>query len=223
MMGAKRFAMTRVTQSLVLGCFLYLAALSLSKAALLGVALMLVLTLLDRPGVLILVLIACLTFVMYTESGNRVLRNVMFRMDTFGIDADDSLAGRGYDRIWNHPEYIVLGAGEGAVDRFNTRLKGGELHSTWGTVLFSYGLIGLGLFLNFLRRLWKLSGKYFLYTVPAWIYGLTHQGLRFTTLWLLLALVACFGDQKARETIPSERVSQKSSSPSVRQLLPYLK
>src|SRR5918994_582076 len=69
------------------------------------------------------------------------------RLGTIGEQGDDSLAGRGYDRIWRHPEHLVFGAGEGAGLRF-TEFGGlvKEMHSTLGTVLFSYGIVGFSLF-----------------------------------------------------------------------------
>jgi hypothetical protein len=110
------------------------------------------------------------------------------RLDNIGKEGDDSWEGRGYDRIWENPEYLILGAGEGGVNRFNSLAN--EIHSTFGTVLFSYGILGFVLFLLLLWLIFRPAElRYFVYFVPVCLYGLTHQGLRFTLLWIFLGLV----------------------------------
>lgn len=49
---------------------------------------------------------------------------------------------RGYDRITLYPEYILYGAGEMANKRFVKSYQQLEMHSAFGTILFSYGIIG---------------------------------------------------------------------------------
>lgn len=97
---------------------------------------------------------------------------------------------RGYDRIANHPYYNFLGAGEGARDnRIETYLnlsgKVLELHSTFGTVLFSYGLIGSGLFLYLFYRN-KKDIDFIIIIISLSPYLLTHNVLRSPFFWLLL-------------------------------------
>lgn len=71
------------------------------------------------------------------------------------------------------------------------------MHSTVGTVLFSYGVIGTFLFGIVLWRIYRRSGfANFLYLAPAFAYGLTHQGLRFSLLWVLFAALAVTGRQR---------------------------
>jgi hypothetical protein len=61
-------------------------------------------------------------------------------------------------------------------------------------ILFSYGVVGLSLFLAAIWCLYRLSSEgRFLYLLPPFLYGITHQGLRFTFLWLLLAVLAILG------------------------------
>ena len=111
--------------------------------------------------------------------------------------SDDGLAMRGYDRIVNHPNYLVFGAGEGAWWRFDSYIDG-ELHSSIGTLLFSYGIVGLGLFTWFLVRAAGDRKLLFVaYACPLALYGLTHNGLRFTLMWELLAVLSCVGADTA--------------------------
>ncbi|HEY1064471.1 MAG TPA: hypothetical protein VGE52_00115, partial [Pirellulales bacterium] len=95
------------------------------------------------------------------------------------------------DRIWNHPEYLLFGAGEGAYTRFHSHINL-ELHSSLGTLLFCYGLIGLLLFFRTIAVLVRDCGwRVLWYFAPAMAYGLTHNGLRQTEFWLIAVLIVC--------------------------------
>ena len=167
---------------------LWLAAISLSKAALGGVVGLILLLTGARPRIILLMIVLALglsRMIDLTPLG----QNIQARVEHLGWD--DSLEGRGYDRIWKYPEYLVFGAGEGADDRFGWTA---EIHSTFAMVLFCYGIPGSFLFLAFFYELFCLAGwQYFKFLLPALLYGLTHQGLRFTEFWILMAVVTCVG------------------------------
>jgi hypothetical protein len=130
-------------------------------------------------------------FTMFEPSGDIVDRATGRFETTADEDSGVSLAGRGYDRIWNHKEHWIVGAGEGAYTRFKSDIGSHELHSSLGTLFFSYGIVGTSLFASFGFILLRGAGlRGVLQVIPAALYGLTHQGLRFTLLWVLLATVA---------------------------------
>jgi hypothetical protein len=182
----------------------YLVMVSLSKAALLSFALLLLLASVcqrvTRPtklallglilgGVVIAVAQPRLVDDLLAQG---VIGKVADRLGNIGEQGDDSLAARGYDRIWRHPEHLVFGAGEGAAFRFVRWQfdKAREMHSTLGTVLFSYGIVGFSLFLALLAVVFRRAPlAHMLYSLPIWSYGLTHQGLRDTMLWVFLGMV----------------------------------
>jgi len=125
-------------------------------------------------------------------AGNiRVIDKTVQRFATIGNDPDDTFAGRGYDRIARFPQYLVFGAGEGGYARFSSDLfRELELHSGIGTILFCYGIIGLILFGWFLWGVIAGAPLYnAAYALMPVLYGLTHQNLRFTSFWILLAFV----------------------------------
>ncbi|MDW7671924.1 MAG: hypothetical protein SCK57_12420 [Bacillota bacterium] len=95
---------------------------------------------------------------------------------------------RGYYRIIEYPEYWILGAGEGAnVERFRAS---GEFHSTLGNIQVSYGIIGLVLFLRYMYLALKKDGFQSWYIIAFILaYGLTHNGIRNSMLWILIALI----------------------------------
>jgi hypothetical protein len=100
-----------------------------------------------------------------------------------------------------YPEHLILGAGEGAAERFYTSRRGdtedgtnggAEVHSTLGVVLFAYGIPGTALFLLFLWRVVRADPAHALtLVVPLLAYGLAHNGLRFSFFWFCLAVVYC--------------------------------
>jgi hypothetical protein len=100
--------------------------------------------------------------------------------------------GRGYDRIWNHPWHLAFGAGEGAYGRFRSGYLG-EMHSSVGTLLFSYGIAGCLLLIFFLILVIKQNKftEYFI-LIPLLIYSLTHMGLRFSYFWIVIAFLAAY-------------------------------
>ena len=102
--------------------------------------------------------------------------------------------------------YLVLGAGQGATERFDTE---GEVHSTPGTLIFSYGLPGSVLFVLFL---WNIVGgdavRSTLLLAPLLAYGLVHNGLRFPWFWLAVCVIY-YCASTAR---PDDAQSPRSSS-----------
>ena len=44
-----------------------------------------------------------------------------------------------------------------------------------------------------------------IYVGPPLLYGLTHQGFRFSLLWILLAVLAAMPEAKAKPGVPAVR------------------
>lgn len=121
---------------------------------------------------------------------NQLFRAVEVRIENIGQDSDDNIQGRGYDRIADYPEYWLFGAGEGEYQRFPGPLQGNELHSTLGNIQISYGLIGLISFLLVIYYALKPNHYRFLYIIFfLLLYGLTHNGLRNSLFWILIAMI----------------------------------
>ncbi len=117
--------------------------------------------------------------------GGYLLVNYDMRISGMMDEKDSSLGGRGYDRIYYHPMYLLFGAGEGFYDRFQS-LHQGEIHSSLANILFSYGVIGFGLFSMIIRR-------HFWHNVicmsPLLMYSLTHNSIRSPLVWIALAII----------------------------------
>lgn len=105
-------------------------------------------------------------------------------------EGDSSLESRGYFAFLNgNALQIMFGIGTQGVDQ----VLGHEVHSTLASVLNNYGFIGFVIFCAALcvwaNRLWKAYGLVGLICLagPPMLYGLTHNGIRFTIFWILFA------------------------------------
>lgn len=122
---------------------------------------------------------------------NPLINSVQKRLQSIGNDSDDSLEGRGYDRIFEYPEYWLFGAGEGEFTRFKNQRM--EFHSTLGNIQVSYGLVGTVLFIIFMLLALKNDNcKSWYILLSLMTYGLTHNGIRNSLLWILLALMVSY-------------------------------
>ncbi|GHU76955.1 hypothetical protein AGMMS49992_23580 [Clostridia bacterium] len=121
-------------------------------------------------------------------SETKLYISVIHRLQDIGKSDDDSIEGRGYDRIIDYPNYIYCGAGEGEFIRFGRSM---EIHSTIANMLFSYGIIGSALFYSFLLRCIKYSKCKDLYIIIAFlIYGIAHNGTRNIMMWVAFSFLS---------------------------------
>jgi len=186
----------------------YLQTLSLSKAGLvcfglLGVTLLLLpaLTLRMRLGFFgacILILIYGFFEISHLERLAEDYQNIdqaLSRLEDIGEEGDDSLEGRGYNRIAQNPEFLIFGAGEGGYLRFAGFSKALEMHSGIGTLVFSYGIVGFALFFAMLYNIVSRNDLIVLCLITIlFIYGFTHQNIRFTPFWLFLGV--CYAQKE---------------------------
>ena len=195
---------------LVLGAAVMTTFLSGSRGALLGLFALIGVALVWRGldsrwgsilGLLALGLVATLVVAGFSlEPGafDRLVEEIvppgsLDRLNPSANHRNVDIASRGYDRLWLYPEHLVLGAGEGAYARFDLSALPRahlEMHSAFGTILFSYGMPGLAIFgLLFWRVFRRAQFSHFLYFLPVCFYNLTHQGIRFSMFWVFVALV----------------------------------
>nr|MBA3821505.1 hypothetical protein [Deltaproteobacteria bacterium] len=180
-------------------CATYLALLSASKAALVSVAILGLVAVINRLRTLVVLGIVAAFFIFVAnpfESAIERSTNRISNDQTMGFFEE-----RGYDRLVQHPEWLLFGGGEGEYMRFKETSSIGshELHSSIGTLVFCYGLAGTFLFFVFLHRVVKgASWTRLMILGPPAAFGLTHQGLRFTMLWVMLGIVVMLNEQDAQ-------------------------
>lgn len=189
-MAQRPLGMSRLKGAIGITSCAYLALLSASRSSLAGVLILLVVLVFSNPRTIIIASIAAIGLV---SIGGPIANAIDYNEKRATEDRDPNLSfaqERGYERIWRSPEYLLTGAGEGANERFVFRKgeKRRELHSSFGTVAFGYGVVGLALLLVFATRVVRGAPlRMSLMLVPALVYTSAHQGLRFTMLWIVLA------------------------------------
>jgi len=135
------------------------------------------------------VLLVSLVGVFDLYTGGGIADRLDTRLGSLERKMDSLESERKYDRILAHPEYWWVGAAEGSTERF-LGYEGGEIHSSFGNMLFAYGFVGLGLLLLLLWRAVRSAPLYaWLCLAAPLTYSLTHMGLRSTAFWLLLAVM----------------------------------
>jgi hypothetical protein len=203
-LGRKRLGFSAWKTGIGVTAAIYLALLSASKAALLGCGILLVVSVLNNPKAVVLAGLAMLAALFMGGPISDAIGMTKSRLEAPDrYEEYNFFELRGYDRITAHKEYLFLGAGEGGLSRFEeTSVIGDhELHSSAGTLIFCYGVVGTILFLRFLYRIvagvrWRMA----LLLLPAMAYSMAHQGLRFTMLWVVLGVFVGLKHEKLAST-----------------------
>jgi hypothetical protein len=182
--------------SALFGTSLFLAISSLSKAAMISnfIVIALVLKPVSSRKALwawfTIASIAFFTLIVFFQRG--VFDEYLFveRLLNITNENDSSLESRGYFAfLEGNTLQLIFGLGAQGVDY----IVGHEVHSTFGSVINNYGLFGFVLFFGacamWAFRLWHHYGFIGLVCLaaPAMLYGVTHNGTRFTIFWLLFA------------------------------------
>ena len=169
----------------------FFAILSVSKAVIASFVLFWAYVFLKEGFTLKNVLFSALLVLLFVNNQDKIndfqyISNAVSRIETDNLE-DDSLTGRGFDRIWNQPEYLIFGAGEGLNDRFTAVYKG-EIHSTFFNILFSYGLAGVLLILIAFFGIIKANHKKdkFIIFLCLFIFSLGHMTLRIPLFWIAI-------------------------------------
>ncbi len=189
LLGLKRLQLSTLQVTVGLTACCYLALMSASKAALGSIAMLGVALVFGRLRTMILAVVVLAVLSLTSNPFSRAIEKAQQRIEndqSFGL-----LEERGYDRVYNNPQYWLFGAGEGDYYRFSetTMIHSHELHSSGATLFFSYGIIGVSLFAAFLwQALRGISFRILIVVGPGFAFGMVHQGLRFTYMWVMLGM-----------------------------------
>jgi O-antigen ligase len=200
--GQKRFKISTVLVTAGLAACSYLALLSASKAALASICGLGAVLLISKLRTIVLAGIVFSVLIFTSNPFSRAIDRAQDR-----IENDESYGffeERGYDRIVAFPEYWMFGAGEGYYNRFKevSAIGAHELHSSTATLFFCYGIAGVTLFGLFMWGVMAGAGlRSWIIVGAGFAYGMTHQGLRFRLLWLLLAMVCSLRELETRDRL----------------------
>ena len=181
--------------------------LSLSKAAILGAFGLLFIYLLfyqkERTLTKLLLQFVLLTifglsiYYLFFSNSEFVLNNETLYAMRYRIlhmlneNDSDLISGRGYGRVMELGSNFLWGMGEGAYYRFEVKANA-EIHATFISLLVSYGVLGFAGYIVFfgkclvhkeltIRNLTVMTGMF--------LYSITHNGIRNTLLWIILAVL----------------------------------
>ncbi len=189
----------------------YLAVISASRSAVSGIAVLVILLVFSNPRVIIMAtVVAGLLFLVGGPVADAIDSMEQRVSEKQGQETVGFFEQRGYDRILANKEYLLFGAGEQAKSRFaeSTRIGRAEIHSSVGTLMFGYGVLGFALFFAFMVRVLRgAPTRLSLILVPPLIYALGHQGLRFSTFWILLAVFVALKSPSRPTFKPRSRMS----------------
>ncbi|MCS4161428.1 hypothetical protein GGP94_001845 [Salinibacter ruber] len=198
-----------------------LASISLSVSAIIGLIFLYLIYVFSVNIKNAMIVISSLLVLMAIYGGGSGVGNrVINRLESGYYNLSQELSIRGYDRLFILDEYIIFGAAEGSasgrsfanqVEKNSIHSK--EVHSSFGVLIICYGVVGFMIFMLFLRELLSVYGvKGSVLLVPILMYGTAHQGLRFTHLWILLAIMVCILYYRNGSETASTR-SRKYSTP----------
>ena len=184
-----------------------LSFLTLSKAAILALLLCFLFSFKpnnQKYSVFFLISILLISIIFFVFFQQILESNAYQRVINLRNENDSSLEVRGY-YIYFKANLLQSFFGMGIK---NVTINNGynEIHSTFGMILSSYGLIGFLIFAS-LIIFWMLDikNKYGIDGVisicgPTLLYGLTHNGVRFSLFWLLFAISVSMCNLKVKET-----------------------
>lgn len=179
----------------LIGIIFVISVLTLSKAAYFSLIICILFTIkpfnLKNSNVIYLIFILIVYFFIQTFYLEIIESNGFNRLVNFKTESDSSIEIRGYF-VFLESNSLQAVFGMGPENVFD--IKGYEIHSTFMMILTSYGLIGFLIF-GLLMLFWILDIKksYGLRGVvcicaPSLLYGLTHNGIRFSMFWIIFAL-----------------------------------
>lgn len=194
LIGAEYLKVNKFYIFIVLIAATWLIALSHSKAAMISMLMLFFIMFRKKLYVFTFFIILLLFFVLinsFLSDWDWIIDSSYDWVQIISLEPNDGLSERGYDKIILYPQYLLFGAGEGVFERFyKSKIGEHEMHSTFANIFFSYGGIGFFLFAIVLFTIWKKTdSKIFL--IPAFFYGVAHNGLRGSLFWILIAIVLC--------------------------------
>ncbi len=104
---------------------------------------------------------------------------------------------RGYDKFLLYPQYVLYGAGEGKYERFNLAAFIGEIHATFPSILFYYGIIPTSILLRWIyNKLKRIKLEYLIIYISLIVESFTLLNQRQALFWIIFAIAPLFIDKE---------------------------
>lgn len=98
---------------------------------------------------------------------------------------------RGYDKFVYYPQYILYGSGEGEYNRFVKARHQGEIHATFPSILFYYGIFPFIILLSWIYdKIRKANIKVLIPLFALFIESFTLLNQRQVLFWVLILFIS---------------------------------
>lgn len=107
---------------------------------------------------------------------------------------------RGYDKIYLYPQYLLFGAGEGEYTRFIKAAHMGEIHATFPSIMFYYGIIPtIILCIWIFSNIKHATSKEFVIYISLFVESFFLLNQRQSLFWIII-IFASFNTFKRKKT-----------------------
>lgn len=114
------------------------------------------------------------------------------KMSSTNASGDVSLIQeRGYDRFIYYPQYVLYGSGEGEYTRFELTYHQDEIHATFPSILFYYGIIPTLILLSWIfDKIKDAKPRTLIPLIAALIESFTLLNQRQVLFWILILFIS---------------------------------
>jgi hypothetical protein len=96
---------------------------------------------------------------------------------------------RGYDKIFIYPEKIIYGSGEGMYERFSKAYHNNEIHATFPSILFYYGILPTLILIAWvLQNIKNMKFKLSIVYIALFLESFTLLNQRQALFWVIILL-----------------------------------
>ncbi len=126
-------------------------------------------------------------------SNNHMVNRVIEKLNKLNTDNSKNeinlLEERGYDKIYYYPQYILFGAGGGKYERFEKTVHYGEIHATFPSILFCYGIIPFLILIKWIYiKLKGMKKDYLVAYIALLVESFTLLNQRQALFWIIIML-----------------------------------
>jgi hypothetical protein len=130
-------------------------------------------------------------------SGQTFIERLMQKIASGGGSSETNLSfweDRGYDKILLYPEYVLIGAGQGMYERFTQAATNLEVHATFPSMLFYYGVLPFILLIKWVYdKIKDVPPQMMFVCMAIFAESFTLLNQRQSLFWIIIVLVGYVG------------------------------
>jgi len=118
-------------------------------------------------------------------------------------DLQNLLYGRGFLSVIENPEYLIFGAGEGHASRFGHKFW---IHNSLLNIMFSYGILGISLFVLFVKKCCRGYEKRWMILLPLLASSMFTEISHNLHFWIILAIMMSYSNVGIKEITSDDKL-----------------